>query len=311
MQRIAVRQTADVLKAGELAFESETDLTLAEDALPSNLKMMETFLEVDPGNPELLFLLAKGYASYALLFMEDGVEVAALDGDYARRDALQARARGMYLRARDYALALVPDLPGLAKAVRSGAEADLRTALKDAGPGDVEPLFWMGYAWGGYINVSKDDPAAVAKAPAVKAVMERLVELDERYFYAGPHQVLAALAASLPPALGGQPDVARAHFDKALGFTEGQFLLVQYMMARLHAVQIQDVALFRQLMGQILDAPADLHRPANLPNAVMKRRARRWLDHIDVLFPDATPSDGAGDRPAGEETPDDDAPSDF
>ena len=89
MQKIAVRQTAGVLMAGSLGLESETDVVFAEQALPGNLKMMETFLEVDPENPELLFLLAKGYASYALLFVEDRIELAALEDRYEDRDALQ------------------------------------------------------------------------------------------------------------------------------------------------------------------------------------------------------------------------------
>ncbi|MEZ4286780.1 MAG: TRAP transporter TatT component family protein [Polyangiales bacterium] len=43
---------------------------------------------------------------------------------------------------------------------------------------DAERLLWAGYAWGSYINMSKDDMAAVADLDFAKALFERSVELD-------------------------------------------------------------------------------------------------------------------------------------
>lgn len=309
LQKLAVGQTAGLLKSGALGVESENDAQFAEEALPGNLKMMETFLEVDPDNEDLLFLLAKGYASYAFLFIEDRIEVAALADELEWREALQARGRNFYSRARGFAFRLL-DWAEFKQAALGGSLSDLQKVLNNADEDHVEPLFWLGYAWAGLINLSKDNPDTVAQLPKVTAIMKRLEELDDRYFFAGPHQVLGAVAAFLPPALGGQPDVARKHLEKALGYTQGKFLLVQYIMARFYAVQVQDYALFTKLMTQVLEAPHDIHRPANLPNAIAKRRARRWLNHMDELFanlPEEAPAAPASEQ----ETPDDDETSDF
>ena len=309
LQRLAVGQTASVLKAGALGVESETDAQFAEEALPGNLKMMETFLEVDPENEDLLFLCAKGYASYVFLFIEDRIEVAALSDELEWKEVLAARGRSMYDRARGFSFRLL-DWPELKEAALGGTLADFEKVLKDADGDHVESLFWLGYAWAGLINLSKDNPDTVAQLPKVSAIMARVEQLDERYFFAGPHLVLGAIAAFLPPALGGKPEVAKLHLEKALGFTEGKFLLVQYMMARFYAVQVQDHALFRKLMQQVLDAPADINRPANLPNAMAKRRARRWLNRMDDLFANL-PEEAPAAPAAEEETLDDDATSDF
>ena len=308
MQKLAVRQTAGVLLAGSIAVESEADPAFAEVALPANLKMMETFLEVDPENEDLLLLLTKGYSSYALLFIEDAMEVAQLADRLEEEEALGARGRELYLRARAFAYRLL-DQPGF-EGRTTGSLKSFEEALAEIDKEQAGPLFWLAYAWGGYVNLGRHDPDVVADLPMVKAAMERVAALDERYFFAGPHLALGVINASLPPMLGGDPARAKAHFDKALGFTEGKFLLVQYMAARHHAVQTQDAARFRSLMGQVLDTPADVRRGATLANAVAKRRARRWLDHIDLLFEDpGTPVAPASTDDEGEGI--DDSTSDF
>lgn len=307
MQKVVVRQTAGVLLTGIVALERETDPELAEAALPGNLLMLESFLAADPGNTDLLLLLAKGYGSYVFLFIEDRVEQAALAEDLALRDHLTARGAALYLRARRYAFALL-GRPELERAGTQGTLDEFEVALAEVGADQAEALFWLANAWGGYVNLAKTEPDAIAQIGKVEALVGRAVELDPRYYFATGYTVLGLLAAMRPKLLGGDPEKARRHFDQALGLSEGRFLMASYLMARWYAVQIQDAALFRKLLGQVLDAPADVLPEANLANAVAKRRARRWLDNIDLLFENpGTP--GEPDKPADEAI--DEAESDF
>ena len=286
MRKLVVRQTADVLAEGMVTLESETDPDFAEAALPANLKMLESFLEVDPDNEALLELLAKGYTSYVWVFLEDRLERATLADDLEGAEVLSHRGRRLYLRARRYAFRLL-DRPELERAALGGTVDEYEGALGEVTPEEAAALFWLANAWGGYVNLAKDDPAALAELTKVEATVARVVELDERTFFAGPHFVLGLFSAMRPKMLGGDPVKAKKHFERALGLTEGRFLFVPYLMARWYCVQEQDAALFRKLLQQVLDAPDDVLPAANLANAVAKRRARRWLDRIDVLFEDA------------------------
>jgi hypothetical protein len=124
----------------------------------------------------------------------------------------------------------------------------------------------------------------VADFPRAVAMMRRALELDEEYFYAGPHLFFGIYYASRSPALGGEPTRARSHLDRALDLTGDKFLLVRLFIADPYAVQIQDRALFETQLRLILDTPDDLFPEQRLMNQVAKARARLLLERIDELF---------------------------
>ena len=50
---------------------------------------------------------------------------------------------------------------------------------------DVPFLFWYGFNLAAWINLSRNDMAAVAKAHLVEKVMKRVIALDEEYYNGG------------------------------------------------------------------------------------------------------------------------------
>jgi hypothetical protein len=93
---------------------------------------------------------------------------------------------------------------------------------------------------------------------------------------------MATLAASeFPPDM----DRAKVLFDEVLEETERRNLMVQLSMARYYAVNVGDHELFRELLQEVLDA-GDVLPEARLSNTMARRRARRYLDHIDLYFSD-------------------------
>ncbi|MBI5201264.1 MAG: hypothetical protein HY925_06730, partial [Elusimicrobia bacterium] len=251
---MALRAAVPVLEKGTLAFYEEADPVLARESFPAQLKTVEALLKSDPENKRLKLMLAEGFGGYAFLFLEDN------EPD---------RAKGLYKRGRDYALqtlrAPLRDLPNLTL-------DDALKAVDAATPDDLAGLFWAGYGWGGWINLSKDAPEAVADLPKVVAIMEKVNKLSPGYYYGGAELFLGSYDAARPRMLGGDPAKAKARFEQAAASTEGKFLVAKVLYAQYYAVATQDAELFKKLLDEVVEFQDDVPR-SRLANAVAKQKA--------------------------------------
>ena len=281
IQKMAVRTTASLMNEAAPTFEEERDVTLAEDAIPANLKMMEGLLKLDPQNPDLLLLLSKGYGGYAFSFLEDKMEEAY--GNKKIFDTYKIRAQNLYRRARDYALTYLKSYGDFAKNL-DAHYLDFEKSLETFSKKDAPYLFWAGYNWGNLVNLSKDDPEIVADVSKAEALMRKVVDLDENYFYGGAHLFLGVFYGSRPQLLGGDFKKSKFHFEKALEISKENFLLAHYMYARFYAVQTQDQELFDKLLKQVLSTEDNVFPEQELANRIAKIRAQRLLKHKGDYF---------------------------
>jgi TRAP transporter T-component len=125
----------------------------------------------------------------------------------------------------------------------------------------------------------------VAALPRLAAMVARLIELDDTYFYGAPHLLQAVQYASRSPLLGGDPRQAQEHFGRADALSQGRLLLVPLLEAQYYAVQTQDRPLFTTRLEQVLQAPDTLLPEQAFLNTVAKQRAALLLRRIDELFP--------------------------
>jgi hypothetical protein len=56
------------------------------------------------------------------------------------------------------------------------------------------------------------------------------------------------------------------------------------LYAKTYAVQMQDPALFKKLLAEVMDAPADILPEQQLASAVAKQKAEKLLESTDDLF---------------------------
>ena len=282
IKSIALSTTAEILKDGMPAFEREQDLILAEHALGSNLKIVEALLEGEPGNRDLLLVLAQGYGSYAFGFVET-------EGEYwkyrepRKSDEAFLRAKDFYRRGRDFALSALSQDEEFSRALNKGLDS-LQKALADLGKEELPYLFWATYNWGSLINLSKDSPEAIADAGRVEAMMQRLIDLEGGYYYGGPHLLYGVYLGGRPPMLGGDLKKSKSHFEKALESGQRKFLLTQVLYARYFSVQTQDDALFDSLLKEVDAAPLNRFPEQSLANQIAKRRASIYKDQRRKLF---------------------------
>lgn len=281
--KLAANQTVSVFHQGAAAFDKEHDADLARTSALGQLKLFEGLMEVVPENGELLLLASESFATFTFGFLEDDLEVFE-EGDPAFEKS-HARAVDFYGRALTYASAWMALEHEEWPAILDGPVDALEAHLATLEPEDAAGLFWCGFALGGSVNLQADDPAAVLNLPKVKALMTRVVELDEGIFHGGAHLVLGSAAASFAPALGGDPALAKAHFERAIELTGGRYLMTRVVYATYyHVRQSRDRDAWRALLEAVRDAPDDLWPEQRLSNTLAKIRADRWLAREDELF---------------------------
>ena len=268
IQSLTLRAIDPVLDGSIEALFEESDLVLAKTALESDLKLLEGMLKRSPDHSKLLFLATQGYASYALGFVED--------------DDPQ-RAGKLYLRAKAYGLRILNRKKQFKSALTQNMNA-FEGALQSFSKKDVPALFWTANAWGNYINLNSGDPGALIALPRVEAMMRRVLELDEGYFYGGGHLFFGTILAFKPVMLGGNPEKAKAHFETCLAIGEGKFLLPYVYYAKFYAVNTLDQELFRRLLDTVLSTDENILPEQRLPNAIARKKAQLLLDAESDLF---------------------------
>lgn len=268
VQKLALRSMSGILDHSMAALFEESDLQLAEQAIASDLKLLEGLIKSDPNNEKFLLLACQGFASYALGFVEDNDP---------------ARAQALYLRGRDYGFQILGQNPTFQPAL-SGELERLALALKKFHQSDVPALFWTANNWANWINLNLTDTDALADLPRVQLMMQRVLELDEGFFFGGAHLFFATIYASRPKLLGGDLDKAQHHFSRCFEFAQGKFLLPYVYYARYYAPRQMDEELFKSTLNKIIATPNDILPDQRLPNAIAKRKATDLLQKIDEFF---------------------------
>ena len=259
------------------SFFEETDTVLAAQAAPANLKLIEGMARGNPRNLDIQMAASQLIAMYAFGFLED----CCTDED--EQDIANERARHLYLRAREYAVRVLDDHEDFSAIM----EMDLQSfeiALQNYDEDHIDPLFWTALSWGLYINLSRHDVAAVADMSKVAALARRVIQLDPTHFYGGAHMFLMVFHGTLGPALGGNPDEAKAEYERAWQAGDKSYLMTKYMFAKTYCQQTLNRELFEQVLGEIIDAPDDLLPEQGLANQLAKEKAARLLNQADEIF---------------------------
>jgi tetratricopeptide (TPR) repeat protein len=262
-----IRSMKPIMQDLNAAVNQNTDVDMLRDALPAFLVQMDGFILAAP-NDELLLQGAEAYFGYANAFVED------ID---------RPRASMLYRRALDYALATLTDDPSFSRALDGPPDA-FRETLRGLGGSHVPSLFWAGNSWLAWIGLNLDRPEALMDLPKAQAMLERVAALDEPYYYGSPPAALGALFASQSKALGGDPDKARRHFERAFEISGRKLLLVHVFYARFYAYQVQDRDLFVNTLQEVLDTPPGAFPDRAFANEVARRKAKALLDDVDMYF---------------------------
>ena len=273
---LATKMVANSLTSSGSTLNSDNDPELIRDAAPFALKTYESLLESLPKHGPLLLATCRGFTSYAYGFL-------ALDADTIRykdrpsAKALDERTLNMYLRAHGYCQrALEERFKGVTEALLK----DPANALAKAKKEDVELLYWSAASWGLAMAMNPDTLAI--DFPAVRAMAERALALDETWWNGALHELMITLDSQ--ELLGGSHENARKHFDRAVAIQKGLSPGPYISLAMGVSVAKQDRAEFEKLMNMALAVNPDANPSERLTTVLMQRRAKVLLDQAEYLF---------------------------
>jgi uncharacterized protein YceK len=248
------------------AILNQDDPATVRDGAPAYLFMIDGLINGDPENEDLLLAGARLYGSYASAFISDEERAQRLAGrslSYARR-------------------ALCLQVAEVCEA-STGKLDQFELSLEGTSSVDLKVMYAYAVAWAGWVQANSSDWNAIADLPKVTALFERCVVIDEHYEGGGAHLYLGVIKTLLPPALGGKPELARAHFEKARSLSSGENLMVNVLMAKHYARMVYDQQLHDQLLVEVQTAEADF--PGyTLINTLAKIEADQLLAESPEFF---------------------------
>ncbi len=280
MKKVATRVISNISTDGMVAIESERDVEFARQSLPPLIKTLEVLRYGNTKDVRALTLLSKAYGSYAFGFLEE--DMLSLSEKDPRRADASARADLFYDRGKQFGIAALKSNSGMRKAF-DAPFPEFKRAAGHLGKKYLPALFWTAFNWANWLNLHRDDPAAVVDAPRIKALAERVIELDPKFYYGSAHALLGAIAASRPATLGGDTALADKEFHEAMGI-ERRYLMTDILYAIYYTRQINDAALFRKTLEEVEAADAAALPEQRLANELAKRRAKILLSQQGKLF---------------------------
>ena len=275
-----MNKASDAIAVSGNTFASDDDPELIKAAAPFSLKLMESFLAENPTHRGLLSATASGFTKYAFAFVQqDADELEARD--LAAAEALRDRARKLYLRAHQYGLrGLEVEHPGFTNALLSNPKA----AVRKIGKNEVPLLYWSAAAWGSAISLSKNNPELVGQIPAMEALIDRALELDESYDSGAIHGFLISYEMSRQGVAGDPATRSRQQFMRAVELSGGKDASPFVALAEAVTIKKQDAKEFESLLNQALAINPDANPDTRLVNTIVQRRARWLLSRKADLF---------------------------
>ena len=254
----------DVLRAAA----KQPDPVIVRDGSPAYIMLVDGLIEVYPNNLELLTAGCQAYTVYASSFVED---------------SNPAQASQLYTKAKDYGFRALSIKRNFQQAA-SGPLADFVIILRDYEKEHVPALFWTTSAWAKWISLHLDSLEALADMPMLEATMQRVIELDEGFYFGSPHLHMAVYLAAKPSIAGGNLHRAKEHFDEAFALGADKLLSAKVLFARYYAVRMKDRALFVKTLQEVIEAPVDEVPELTLTNTLAKEKAGELLERADEYF---------------------------
>jgi hypothetical protein len=258
--------TNDMAANLSAAIMNQDDPETVRDGAPAYLLMLDSFIEGSPDNAAMLAAAAELYAAYGVIFVED-----------------RNRADRLTSRALSYGQQSLCASNNSACGIADLTFKEFEIVLEKLQKKDVASLFTFGLTQIAFIKVHSDDWGAMAKLPRVESALKRVQELDPQYQAVQTEHFLAVLNTIRPPALGGNFEAGKAHYERALALSSGKDMSINVDYARYYARTLYDRELHDRLLNDVLAGEPN-QDGYTLFNTLAQREAQELLDAADDYF---------------------------
>ena len=248
------------------AILNQDDPELVRAGMPSYILLLDSLLERSPDDPAILSAAGTLYASYGAVFADD-----------------PTRAARLTTHARDYTLKAMCDLYADACNWRDMNYDDLVASLQGVRPEQADALYDCGFAMLAWLRAHSSDWGALAELPQAEAIVRRYLDLGGDAAKSSAHVYLGILLTLRPPSLGGKPEEAREHFEKAIALSGGRDLSAKVEFAKGYAKMMYDRDLYDRLVSEVLDA-SPYAEGFTLMNVLAQKEAVQLRAEADDYF---------------------------
>lgn len=219
LNKFAVNSSSDLLYKASSNLEKENNLDMFKNAVPANLKLLESLLSQSPKNEELLALLVKGYAGYAFIVNEteylekeweeknSGMELDAAILNYSK--ALEYGKRYLALKNVYW-----EELE--AKYIEPNVVLNLLDKRLKSEKMDLESVLFFAQSLASIINLQKDNMQMIALLPLSKSLFDWVCMKSPNINFGTCDIFFAGYESSRPKMLGGNPEKGKELFEKAM-----------------------------------------------------------------------------------------------
>ena len=241
------------------AMLNQSDPEIVRSGAPAYLLLLDSFIEDDPQDQNLLYAGARLYGAYAGGLVEDPSRKANLMSkafDYAQR--------GLCPKAADLCAARSQPFDSFAQVLsRQSAE-------------EIQGIYLYATSWAGWIQTHSEDWNALAELPKVEALLGWVVEREPGYEQGRAQLYLGVIRSQVPATLGGNPERGRAHFEAAIQYSQGHDLIAKVEFARHYARLVFDQPLHDRLLNEVIEADP-VYPGLTLSNVMAQQQAASLL----------------------------------
>jgi hypothetical protein len=254
---------ADSLSSGIL---NHDDPETVREGMPSYMIMMDGFVHDNPDSPAMLGAAANLYASFGAVFVDDPV-----------------RASRLTTRGRDYALRGICISYAAACDWRELNYDEFVATLGGLETRHADAVYQYSFATLVFLRAHSSDWNSLAELPQAEALVKRYLEIAGSTAVSSAHLHLGIMLTLRPPALGGKPEEARTHFEKAIELSGGRDLSAKVEFAKGYAKLLYDRELHDRLISEVLES--DPHADGmTLTNVLAQEEALRLQAEADDYF---------------------------
>ena len=241
------------------AMLNQDDPEIVRTGAPAYLLLLDGMIEGAPNDRALLMAGARLYSAYASGLVKSTI----------RRERLSTKARNYARRA----------LCGTQPAIcinETKPFKEFAPYIDKIGQTNLKALYTYGTSWVGWIQAHSSDWGALADLSKVEYIMQRVITLEPEHDRGRAQLYLGVMNTQLPPAMGGKPEVGKAHFEQAIKYSNGRDLMAKVEFARRYARLVFNQSLHDRLLKEVLDAkPAEPE--LTLSNILAQQQAKELL----------------------------------
>lgn len=170
--------------------------------------------------------------------------------------------------------------PEFANKMKAGAK--VADAVKVIPANGQEAIYWYASNLGKFA-VAKGFTTQLFYKDQIVSVMQKVLEIDDKFFHAAPYRYFGGFYAKAPSFAGGDMKKSKQNYDKALELDPNYFA-TKVLYAELYATKAEDKALFTKLLNEVISGKPDVLPDLIAEQKIEQEKAKRLLAQTNEIF---------------------------